>query len=164
MTERLRLADLLSGLSIVSDLGYDLPIETALRSCLIGTALARRMALPERQVADVFYVSLLFHVGCVAYAHETFELFGDDQTVRRAAVETDLTDMRDIFATLIPGATRGLPAAARIRGAVRMAVSGRAFGKAHDQASCEVARTVSRRIGLPDTISDSLSDIHEWWN
>ena len=164
MNERLRLADLLSGLSIVADLGYGLPIETALRSCLIGTALARRMDLPEREVADVFYVSLLFHVGCVAYAHETFELFGDDQAVRRAAVETDLTDMRDILATLIPGATRGLPAAARVRAAMRMAVTGRAFGKAHDQASCEVARAVSRRIGLPDSISDGLYDIHEWWN
>ena len=115
MSEQLRLADLLSGLSIVSDLGYGLPIETALRSCLIGTVLARRMDLPEREVADVFYVSLLFHVGCVAYAHETFELFGDDQAVRRAAVETDLTDMRDIFAKLIPGATRGLSPVARVR-------------------------------------------------
>jgi HD-GYP domain-containing protein (c-di-GMP phosphodiesterase class II) len=164
MSERLRLADLLSGLSIVSDLGYDLPVETALRSCLIGTAVARQMDLPEREVADVFYASLLFHVGCVAYAQETFELFGDDQAVRRAAVETDLTDVRDIFATLIPRSTRGLHPAARLKGAVRMAITGRAFGKAHDQASCEVARSVSRRIGLPDSVSRSLYDIHEWWN
>ena len=164
MSGALRLADLLGGLSIVSDLGYGLPIETALRSCLIGTGLARRMDLPEREVADVFYVSLLFHVGCVAYAHETFELFGDDHTVRRAAVETDLTDVRDILATLIPRSTRGLPPTARLKGAVRMAITGRAFGKAHDQASCDVARTISRRIGLPDSVSNSLYDIHEWWN
>ena len=164
MTDRLRLADLLSGLSIIADLGYGLPIETALRSCLIATILARRMDLPDREVADVFYVSLLFHVGCVAYAHETFELFGDDQAVRRAAVATDLTDMRDVFATLIPRATRGLPPTARVRGAVRMATTGGAFGKAHDQASCEVARSLSRRIGLPDSVSNSLYDIHEWWN
>ena len=164
MSDRLRLADLLSGLSIVADLGYGLPIETALRSCLIATGLARRMDLPESQIADVFYVSLLFHVGCVAYAHETFELFGDDQAVRRAAVETDLTDTRDIFSTFIPGATRSLAPAARVLGAVRMAVTGRTFGKAHDQASCEVARSVSRRIGLPDSVSNSLYDIHEWWN
>ena len=164
MSERLRLADLLSGLSIVSDLGYGLPIETALRSCLIGTALARRMDLPEREVADVFYVSLLFHVGCVAYAYETYELFGDDNAVRRAAVETDFGDMRDIFTTFILGATRGLPPTARVRGAVRMAVRGRAFGKAHDQASCEVARSVSHRIGLPDSVSNGLYDIHECWN
>ena len=47
MSEGLRLADLLSGLSIVSDLGYGLPIETALRSCLIGTTVARQMDLPN---------------------------------------------------------------------------------------------------------------------
>ena len=70
-------------------------------------------------------MSLLFHVGCVGYAHATFTLFVDDQAVRRAAVETDLTDMRDIFAALIPEATRGLPAGARLRGAVRMALTGR---------------------------------------
>jgi transcriptional regulator with GAF, ATPase, and Fis domain len=59
VSDQLRLADLLSGLSIVADLGYGLPIEPALQSCLIGTDLARRMDLPEREVADVFYVSLL---------------------------------------------------------------------------------------------------------
>ena len=164
MSEQLRLADLLGGLSIVSDLGYGLPVDTALRSCLIGTALARQMRLPEREVADVFYVSLLFHVGCVGYAHETFVQFGDDLAVRRAAVETNLTDVRDIFATFIPHSTRGLPPAARMTGAVRMAMTGRAFGKAHDQASCEVARSVSRRIGLPDSVSRSLYEIHEWWS
>jgi HD-GYP domain-containing protein (c-di-GMP phosphodiesterase class II) len=164
MSEQLRLADLLSGLSIVSDLGYGLPVETALRSCLIGTTLARQMALPEREVADVFYVSLLFHVGCVGYAHETSVQFGDDLAVRRAAVEADLTDVRDIFATFIPHSTRGLPPAARVKGAMRMAMTGRAFGKAHDQASCDVARSVSHRIGLPDSVSNSLYEIHEWWN
>jgi HD-GYP domain-containing protein (c-di-GMP phosphodiesterase class II) len=164
MNDRLRLADLLSGLSIIADLGYGLPIETALRSCLVGVALARRMDLSESEVADVFYVSLLFHVGCVAYAQETFDLLGDDYAVRRAAVETDFTDVRDIFATLIPRATSGLAPAARLRAAVRMVVSGRGFGKAHDQASCDVARSVSRRIGLPDSVSLSLYDIHESWN
>lgn len=67
---------------------------------------------PEREVADVFHVSLLFHVGCVGYTCETFAQFGDDLAVRRAAVEADLTDMRDIFATSIPRSTRGLPPAA----------------------------------------------------
>jgi hypothetical protein len=41
MSEQLRLAALLGGLSILSDLGYGLPVDTALRSCLIGSALAR---------------------------------------------------------------------------------------------------------------------------
>jgi hypothetical protein len=51
MSKRLRLADLLGSLSIVSNW------DTAYQ--------ARQMRLPEREVADVFYVSLLFHVGSV---------------------------------------------------------------------------------------------------
>jgi hypothetical protein len=66
MGGRWRLADLLAGLSMVVDLGYGLPLETAMRACLVRTSLARRMGLTEREPADVFYVSLLLHVGCVA--------------------------------------------------------------------------------------------------
>ena len=86
MGSRLRLADLLAGLSIVVDLGYGLPMETAMRSCVVGTDLARRMGLSEREAADVFYVSLLLHVGCLAYSHETAAWFGDDAAVHRAVV------------------------------------------------------------------------------
>jgi hypothetical protein len=45
LNERVRLADLLAGLSLVSDLGLGLPPEDAMRSCLVGTALARK---PDR--------------------------------------------------------------------------------------------------------------------
>lgn len=91
---------------MVSDLGYRLPVDTALRSCVLGTSLARRMRLPERDVSDVFFVCLLFHVGCVAYSHETTEVFGDDLAVNHAAIKTDITSVRDVFATLIPESTR----------------------------------------------------------
>jgi hypothetical protein len=55
MAVRLRLADLLGGLSIVADLGFGLPSETAMRSCLIGTALACELGVAEKDVADTFY-------------------------------------------------------------------------------------------------------------
>lgn len=164
MPDRLRLAELLAGLSMVSDLGYRLPVDTAVRSCVLGTSLARRMGLSEPEVSDVFFVSLLFHVGCVAYSHETAGWFGDDLAVNHAAIKTDITNMRDVFATLIPESTRDLPAMARLKGAATMAVRGQAFGRAHNQASCEVARDMARRVGLRSRVSDGLYDMHEWWN
>jgi HD-GYP domain-containing protein (c-di-GMP phosphodiesterase class II) len=164
MTERHRLADLLGGLSIVADLGFGLPTETAMRSCLIGTELARRLSLSEPEVSDVLYVSLLLHVGCVAYSHETATLFGDDLAVNNAAARTNIADIGEIFSTLIPESTRGLTATARLKGALRMTVTGQAFGRAHDEASCEVARATAHRIGLPDSVGAGLYDVHEWWN
>ncbi|MGH2393903.1 MAG: HD-GYP domain-containing protein, partial [Candidatus Limnocylindria bacterium] len=160
----LRLADLLGGLSIVSDMGYGLPVETAMRACLVGTALARRMDFTEEEVGHVFYVSLLLHVGCIAFSHETAVAFGDDLAVNRAAIRTNLTEVRQVFTVLIPEMTRGMQAGARLKSAATMTTRGHAFSLAHDLASCEVARTVARRIGLPEAVSAGLYDVHEWWN
>ena len=73
---QLRLADLVSTLSQVTDLGMGQPLEDAIRSCLLATGLARRMDLNERDVGNIYYTTLLQHVGCTAYARETAALFG----------------------------------------------------------------------------------------
>lgn len=164
MSARLRLADLLGGLSIVADLGFGLPPETAMRSCLIATALARKLDLPEDEVADAFYASLLMHVGCVALAHETAVALGDDLTVNRAVAETNLADPREIFRTLVPRATHGLPPLARARAAAFIVTRGKSFGRLFETGSCEVARETARRIGLPGTVQRALHEIYESWN
>jgi hypothetical protein len=87
MPAGLRLADLLAGVSLASDLGLGLPPEDAVRSCLVGIALGRALELDETDVADVFYVSLLQHIGCTGYAHETYLVWHDDIAANRAASE-----------------------------------------------------------------------------
>ena len=115
-------------------------------------------------MGHVFYVSLLLHMGCIAFSHETAALFGDDLAVNRAAIRANLTEVRQVFTVLIPEMTRGMQAGNRARSAVTMTVKGRSFGMAHDLASCEVARAVARRLGLPEPVSAGLHDVHEWWN
>jgi hypothetical protein len=78
------LADLLGGLSVACDLGFGLPPEEAMRSCLIATALARRHGLSEPEVSVAFYTALLMHVGCSALSHETAVAFGDERPVLTA--------------------------------------------------------------------------------
>ena len=57
LSARFRLADLLAGLSVACDLGFGLPPEEAMRSCIVATALARKMGLEEGVVADTFYTA-----------------------------------------------------------------------------------------------------------
>jgi HD-GYP domain-containing protein (c-di-GMP phosphodiesterase class II) len=162
MSSRHRLADLLAGLSAVVDLGYSLPAESAMRASLIGTALARRMGVSEELTAEVFYVSLLFHVGCLTYSHETAAALGDDVAVHRAVVRMD--SPVGVFTVLLPELTRGLPVGARLKAAAALTTRGPGFSKQHDMASCETARATARRIGLPSAVSDALYDVHECWN
>jgi HD-GYP domain-containing protein (c-di-GMP phosphodiesterase class II) len=161
---RVRLADLLAGLSIAIDLGFGLPPESAMRQCLVATRLARVHGLAERDVRDCFYTSLLLHVGCPGFSHETAALFGNELDLTRAVARTNLADPADFEATLIPEATRGLSPGARRRFAERVLRRGEAFGARYDTASCEVGRSVAGRIGIGASIERALYEVGEWWS
>ena len=164
MGGQLRLADLLGGLSIVADLGFGLPPEEAMRSCLIGTALAREAGAGDDEVADAFYTSLLVHIGCPAFSHETAAVFGDELENTRAVARTNLADPMEVLTRFVPQATRGMSAPSRVRTAIFIVVRGSAFGRRYETASCEVARAIARRIGLRAGVQRAVYDVPEWWN
>jgi HD-GYP domain-containing protein (c-di-GMP phosphodiesterase class II)/DNA-binding CsgD family transcriptional regulator len=157
------LADLLGGLSMVADLGFGLPPQTALRSCLVATALARRLDLPESDVRDCFYTALLMHVGCVSVAHEAAAAFGDDIALNRAVARTNFGDPRDVERTLIPEMTREMAPAARQRAAAFAVRHGDAWGRRADVGVCEVARHTAARVGLPESTQTALHHVYETW-
>ena len=164
MSARLRLADLLGGLSIAADLGFGLPPEEAMRSCLIATAVAREHGLGEDEVADSFYAGLLMHLGCSALSHETVAAFGDDRGVLSVVARTNVADPEDIAATFLPELTRGLSPAEQARLEHYAATEGRDFGRRFDTGSCEVASATARRVGLGPGVQRALHEAVEWWN
>jgi HD-GYP domain-containing protein (c-di-GMP phosphodiesterase class II) len=164
VTARVRLADLLAGLSIAIDLGFGLPPESAMRQCLVATRLARAHGMDEADVRDCFFTSLLLHVGCPGFSHETAVLFGNELVVTRAVARTNLADPADYEATLIPEATRGLSPAARRQVTERLIENGPAFGDQYDTASCEIGRSVAARIGIGEGVERALFEVGEWWS
>jgi HD-GYP domain-containing protein (c-di-GMP phosphodiesterase class II) len=164
LNDGVRLADLLAGLSLVSDLGLGLPPEDAMRSCAIGAALAREIGLDEPDVADVFYTSLLQHIGCTGYAHETYLVWSDDLAANRAAQRTNFADPKDLFRSYLPTLTQGMDALQRARIAVRFTTKGPGFLKRFTTATCEVATQTARRLGLSDGVQRGLHEVFEWWN
>src|SRR5207244_576720 len=90
---RLRLAELLAALSIVTDLGsWRLP-EMAMQACLLATRLAQGMNMSANDVSDVYYTTLPRSVGCTAYAHEEAVLLDDAELA--AAGSVDWADPRE---------------------------------------------------------------------
>src|SRR2546429_7635381 len=70
----LRLAELLVGLSGIADVGMGMEQGEAARAALLGVRLAETLGVRAR--SDVYYVTLLQHIGCTAYAHEAAALLG----------------------------------------------------------------------------------------
>lgn len=164
MNDGVRLADLLAGLSLISDHGLGLPPDDAVRSCLVATALARELDLHEREVADVFYDSLLQHVGCTGYAHETYLVWSDDLAANRAAQRTNFADPKELLTAYLPTLLREVEGWKQAQIAVRFLTKGPGFLKRFAAASCEVAEQTARRLGLTGDVQRSLRQYSEWWN
>jgi hypothetical protein len=160
----LRLADLLAGLSLVTDLGMGHPPEEAMRATLLATVLARKMDLPEPEVADVFYTALLQHVGCTAHAHESAQAFGNEIALNAAGSKTNFAHPPDIFGTLLPEVTTGMGLVGRLRIYAFGVTRGNQFGQENNTAVCEVARDIARRVGMSEMVQRSLHEMLEWWN
>jgi putative nucleotidyltransferase with HDIG domain len=162
MTAReLRLADLLAALSVSTDLAMGQPPEKAIRACVVATEIARRLGLPDHEVSDVYYTTLLKHLGCTATSHEEL-LFGPDElATRRVAERTDMGDPRELLALLrVTGAGTG---PSRIRYLARALTSGKENAEML-LAICEVATRLAERLRLGAGVEQALFQNLERWD
>ena len=160
--EDARLAELLAALSVATDLGMGQEPEKAVRACLIATHLARVMDLPERDVQDVYYCTLMQHLGCTAPAHETTYLFGDDLTVLPRAERTDERSAREALALMaLVGKGTGVH---RIRHVGRTIAAGKEGNGQVLRAVCEVGARLAERLGLSAGVRQGLFHAVETWD
>jgi len=159
----LRLADLLVALSVITDLGMGQSPEKAVRACLLATALARRMGASEGEVRNVYYTSLLRHLGCTATAHEEAYLFGGDELVSRPAGErTDFGDRREVAALLLgTGRGTGLD---RPRYLTRTLRAGKEADRMIVGSVCEVAAQLAGRLDLEPGVVAGVVEVFERWD
>jgi hypothetical protein len=164
-TARLRLADLIAALSQVTDLGMGQPPEDAVRSCLLATSLARRMDVSERDVGDIYYTTLLQHIGCTAYAHETAALFGgNDVAVRAGGAKIYFGDQREGLPYLLFELGKGATPLVRAQAVITAISKGQRIDEELFRANCEVAVRVSQRLGLGTGVQRGLNEIYERWD
>ncbi len=157
------LADLLVGMSRLADLGFGLPAGAALRSCALGTRLARTLDLPDEDVQATFYTALMHHVGCAGYAHETAQLFGNELVANMAAARTDPASLRDLVATFLPTLTQGRAPIDRARLTLTALTKGDRWGSEFTTTSCEVGRDTARRLLLSQEVQSSLFHVFDMW-
>lgn len=163
MPEPLRLADLLAALSLTTDLAMGQPPEKAIRAAVVATEVARHLGTPEPQVADVYYTTLLKHIGCTATAHEEAYLFGPDGLgMRRVAERTDVASRRQTL-ELLRTTGRGARLA-RPRYVARALTAGKEVNASIYRAICEVAAHMAERLGLGEAVGPALYQSLERWD
>jgi len=164
-TDELRLAELIAALSRVTDLGMGQHPEDAIRASLLATNLARRMELGDKDVHDVYYATLLQHVGCTAYAHETAALLGgDDVRVRAGGARIDFANPREALPFLLFEVGKGATPLSRAHAVISAVSQGQRFDEKLSRSNCEVAVHMARRLGLGTGVQRGLNGIYERWD
>src|SRR3954451_13806561 len=103
-----RLAELIGALSLATDIGAGLGMETALRTCWLAVELGRSLGVRGEDLRDVYYTALLRFIGCTAYAHETAALYGgDDLSILNAFAPADQVKVAEVFKAAVRGSRGG---------------------------------------------------------
>ena len=160
---RVRLAELVSALSLGVDLGFGQPMEHVLRQCLIALRLAERIGLDERERAVVYYTALLVNVGCHTDAHEQAKWFGDDIALKAGKYDHELGSLRAAAAGMRQiGA--GRPPLHRFRVGLEFAFSGRREVEDMVAQHARIARSLGEQLGLSSEILAALAAAYERWD
>jgi len=152
-----RLAELVGAFSLAVDLGLGQPMEHILRSWLIAADVGSRLGLGSDVRADLYYVSALAWVGCVADTPELAALFGDDIAYRHDGYELDQVGL-PLLGFMLRHAGAGGSAVQRARAAATLLTNGPATVQRVIQSHCLVTATMADRLGLA-SVRDPLQQL-----
>lgn len=155
--------ELLAALSVAIDLGLGQPMDHMLRSAVIGSQLAERIGLDERDRATTFYICLVMWIGCHADSHEYTQWFGDDIAVRYDSHFIDWSGAEYRW-FLLRNLGRESPLPNRAKLAARMLVDARGNLGGLVQSHCLSASLLADEIGLGDDVSRALPYTYERWD
>jgi HD-GYP domain-containing protein (c-di-GMP phosphodiesterase class II) len=157
---QIRLAEVIAALSLATDLGAGVPLEHALRSCLLAVDLAAELGVSGDELGDVYYVALLAYAGCSADMQTIATVLGDEIAMGKYIAAIDYDRPAEMFGALLRHVGEGHPPlrragilAASLTAGVRMGKDG---GRAHSAAHCEVAQLLADRLGFGPTVRHAL--------
>lgn len=160
----LRLAELLAGLSLVTDLAARHPSEQALRACILAVQLVKTMGLSDKEASHAYYTTMLRFVGCTAPMPEYAASMGAaDADMRPRGDMTDMTNPKEAFSLLFSLGS-SLPGWRRPAVWATVMVRGRSVGSSGARADCEVAAHMARRFTLDENVAAALNQTFERWD
>lgn len=162
-TEQVRAAEVIAALCLATDLRMGFPFEHGFHATLMAMRLGDVLGIDAETAQRTYYACLLVYAGCTTDAVKAAEIFGNPATSTVVPVLYGSTLER------AAGLIRALPPP-HSTPLVRMVEVARRLPKlaventAHQQALCEVAEMLARRLGLPAAIHGLFAFLTERWD
>lgn len=160
MLAQIRLAELIGALSHALDLTGGQIAGHCIRTAHIGTAIGRRLGLPEEQMHDLYYTLMLKDLGCSANAVRMCEIFDTDDTRFKG-------DFRRVDGTLPSllrqvlrhaGARRGVTG--KVKAVIKALRSGKHAGELVD-IRCHRGAEIARQMRFSEDVAAGIRELDE---
>lgn len=157
------MAEVLTALSLTTDLAAGMTFEKGLRTCVVATTFARDVLASDRETCRVVYeTALLRSVGCTSFAPELAAIFGDEVAFQSALKHLDPGDDVPLTEQLlrIGGWTR--ESARQLTGTLTEVLH--TVGVDAMRNGCEASNALGSGLGvMPQTLA-ALNDVYERWD
>jgi response regulator RpfG family c-di-GMP phosphodiesterase/DNA-binding CsgD family transcriptional regulator len=161
----LRLAELLATVSLATDLADDAPFESALAGALTALNMARLAGLAGDDLSDVYFLALLYHLGCTAGADAQGRVGGgDDVSSRRWFSEADYENRPQLLRIAATKVSREWGPAARARAVTGLLTTTPAAIAQAFAGICEVGARLGERLGAGPRVTEALDQAYARWD
>ena len=160
----LRLGEFVATLALAQDNAFGQPLESQLRSCLLGSWICEAAGF-DRGVRDtVYWVALLRYLGCTGHAHEVATVFGDEIGIRAASLVHDAGNPAEVMRDVMAYATTGHSKEESEQITKVIQETGHAWAVHNFASGCEVAEMLAMRLNFSGEVRDALRFTFERWN
>ena len=158
-----RLAEVLSALTIALDHTEGQRPGHTLRTCVLAMRLGRDFGLDDTTLEHLYYAALLKDAGCSNNAARMAALFGsDDQTVKRNMRLVDWHDRWRLAMRTASNCGMGGSILARLRHFLLIAQTPN-MTREIIHARCERGAAIAAHLGFPSASSEAIAFVDEQW-
>jgi len=157
----LRRAEVVGALSLATDLGLGLPLESGLRGAVLAAGLARHLGADDVTAEDAYSLAVLRFIGCTASSDVAADFFGDEIAFNAESVPAFYGDPSEVGRFMLSRLGGGAGAGHKVATLGRFLVTGKQRMQASAAAHCEVAQMLASRLGYRDDTTSLLAHIYD---
>lgn len=161
----MRLAELLGGLALASDVANGFPPGKVLRTAVLAVEIGRHAGIDEASLRDAYYVAVLRFLGCTAFAHEEAHAYGagNDLVTRNVMALADVAEPAETLSAIVRRLGEGSRTRDRIKAIASLVLDREAVAK-HARAQCDTSVRLGQIVGMNPEVLASLAQVCERWD
>jgi len=162
--EPVTITEIAALLALSQDHAFAQPAGSQLRAVVLGQHLAGAIGADAGERATTWFTSALRFLGCTGHAFDMAVVFGDEIEMRAESLQLDFANPFDMMRLMVTHAGAGSAGVRRMRTVLAVLAGGKKAAEMNFRAACEVADAFAKRLGLDESVRDSLAGSFERWN